>query len=138
MVGLPRELEPVCVDTLARCAQGIEILTDLEGNVVEADAPTARRFRRLADLDQEQLVVGAAAAQHGRAVIEDGANDIEPDHVAVEGERALEITDEEDDMGQLGHSMNLLANRTRPDTDRSRPENRDSARPAHSGDPDIG
>src|SRR5262249_20796499 len=56
----------------------------------------------LADLDQQQLVVGPARREGGGREASVATDDLPPaQHVPVEGRRALEVVDVEDEMTEL-------------------------------------
>ena len=71
--------------------------------MIQPDALAMHRSLGLADLDQQQFVVGAAAAQQGRAIIKDPALDIQADDFTVEFQRALEVAHVKYDMSQIYH-----------------------------------
>ena len=62
----PTDGDPGVLQLLDRLAQLVVGGADLEPEVVEAGAPARRRGRRRrTDLDEQQLVVGATAAERG-------------------------------------------------------------------------
>ena len=88
-------------------AQFVVRVADLEPEVIEADVASARqRLRVLAHLDEQQFVMRPAAAEQrygdpAEGTVLRGSQLPPAEHVSIEGGRALDVVDVQDEVSQL-------------------------------------
>src|ERR1043165_6727810 len=78
--------------------------------MIEPAAPPGPRTRRIADLDQQQLMVCATGRESRSGPVEDPPNFLEPQQITIKTKRLLQIFHIEDDMAEVmcfhsGHSL---------------------------------
>ena len=69
----------------------IEAVAHFDADVIKAQSASARRSRRVSDLDQQQLVMRPARRERCRLAVEDPAHFAKAQEIAIKSERLLEI-----------------------------------------------